>query len=476
MNRLDRVATADRSLSEELANRFLALPSEDIPAETLGKTALCVLDTVGVALAATGLGKAQAAVKLAEEAGGRGEATVWGTAVRASASDAALANGTLAHALDYDDTHTAGVVHSSAVIVPAALALGETIGRVSGRELLTAAILGYEVAARLGRAGPGEMQRHGFHQTSVLGVFGATITAARLLGLSPRSTADALGLAGSMAGGLMEFLSDGSDTKQLHAGLAAQGGLRAARLAAAGARGPRTVLEGKNGLFQSFIDRPLDTGIVLADRDRLEVEEMAVKPYPACHCAHAAVDAILEIRRRQNGEDRGIASIVCEVPSWYLGLVFEPLERKKEPGNAYEGRFSMPFCLASAWIDGGLGPDSFTEKIITEPRRRALGRKVSYEVREFQEFPESFPALVRVAFEDGGVDEAFVPHNRGGVRSPMSEDEIRAKFRECASLIAPPAAAQALEDAILELPQAVDLKRVSAALQEASRSRVSSDL
>jgi hypothetical protein len=265
----------------------------------------------------------------------------------------------------------AAIMHSSSVIVPAALALGESL-KAPGREILAALVVGYQIAARLGRLAPGPFQDNGFQATSVLGVFAATIAAARLLKLTPEEAVNALGTAGSMASGLMAYLSDGSDVKQMHPGWSAMSGIRAARLAKAGFRGPSAVFEYKFGVFKSFARVDITGKWETADGAPWEVELMAPKPYPACLCAHAGVQAILKLRAAGKiaaARADEIANIHCDVPNWYVGLIFEPAAAKASPRTAYEARFSGPWTMARALLDGGLDVWSFSAEKLADPAR-----------------------------------------------------------------------------------------------------------
>ena len=433
-NPLPRPLAAPATLAERLVREFYSIPASDIPDAILARTALCVKDTIGVAIAARTLGVGMAATQVVLEAGGPAHATVWGSGKAVSAEDAALANGMVAHALDFDDTHAAAIMHSSSVIVPAALALGESL-QAPGREILAALVVGYQFAARLGRLAPGPFQDNGFQATSVLGVFAATIAAARLLRLTPEEAVNALGTAGSMASGLMAYLSDGSDVKQMHPGWSAMSGIRAARLAKAGFRGPSAVFEYKFGVFKSFARVDITGKWEAADGAPWEVELMAPKPYPACLCAHAGVQAILKLRAadRISAERAGdIASIHCDVPDWYAGLIFEPAAAKAAPRTAYEARFSGPWTMARTLLDGKLDVWSFGPAKLADPAALALAARCTYTVEALPEFPASFPARVTVTMRDGAKHVEYIAHNLGTPGNPMSAADITAKFLACA--------------------------------------------
>jgi 2-methylcitrate dehydratase PrpD len=470
---LKSLATAP-SFSERLLGLFFDYPALQIPQSARNAVLLCFEDTIGVALAASALGVGTAGATIALEDCGSAEATVWGTGAGARRADACLANGMLAHALDFDDTHPAAIMHASAVNVPVALAVGEAT-RASASEVLAAAILGYEISARLGRLGPGPFQDRGFQSTAVLGIFAATFIAARLMKVGPRVAAQAMGVAGSMASGLMAYLADATDVKQMHPGWSAHSGIRAVQLARAGLTGPATVLEGRFGVFRSFANLDINPESVLSfSGARFEVEEMAPKPYPACLCVHPLVQATLELRARgilSPGSINAMEEIHCEVPQWYVNLVFEPLEQKTVARNAYEGRFSAPYCIARAVLDGKLDVQSFSPESLADQKVIEISRKVTYQARNFQEFPETFPALVRVRLRDGSTHEAFVPHNLGSAKNPLGAAGIASKYRANAEFAIGVNAADRLQAAIRGLEGDTSIETFWALL----RSTVSQD-
>ena len=458
------------TIAESFVERWHAFPTEEIPLRIFQRAALCVEDTLAVAFAATGLGIGNAATTVAS-ATGPGTATIWGTPYRVSAGEAAFANGARSHALDYDDLHPAAIMHSSAFIVPTAIALGEQTG-ASGRDVLAAAIIGYEIAARLGRMAPGSFQENGFQSTAVLGVFGATAIASRLLRLDKRQAVNALGIAGSMAAGLMEFLADGSDVKQMHPGWASHGGIRAAQLAAAGFTGPATVFEGRFGIFRSYVGREVSSeGTADFDGSHWEVEDMAPKPYPACLCVHPQVQAILDLRAR--GEVSAerideIREIRCDVPSFYVGLVYEPAQSKVEIRTAYEARFSAAYCIARALIDGCLDITSFSPEKLKDPVARAIAKKITYRPADLPEFPASFPARVSVTTISGRSVESYIAHNLGSPANPFTPEQFAEKFQICVEPLLGKAASSVLWRTVRALPDAPDIRVLSGMLRNAN--------
>jgi 2-methylcitrate dehydratase PrpD len=455
------------TLAARLVDRWYFLDASTIPVEVLERTALCIKDTLGVAIAARSLGVGMAGTTVALESGGPASATVWGTRHGASAEDAALANGMLAHALDFDDTHAAAIMHSSAVIVPAALAVGELV-QATGPEILAALVVGYQVAARLGKLAPGPFQDNGFQATSVLGAFAAAAVSARLMKLPRREAINALGTVGSMASGLMAYLSDGSDVKQMHPGWAALSGIRAARLAKAGFAGPPAVFEHRFGVFKSFARTDISQTWRTETGADFEVMLMAPKPYPACLCVHALVQAILKLR----GEERisaeradDILSIHCEVPAWYVGLVLEPVAAKAAPRTPYEARFSGPWTMARALLDGKLDVWSFSPDKLSDPAATALCARTTHSIAEFPEFPHSFPARVTVTMRNGETFSEYVAHNLGTPGNPMTSSDIEAKFIACSI----PALGQASARRISALVDGIALEGGAKAIFEALR-------
>lgn len=431
--------------AESLAGWSSTLAFDEIPAEVAAAAKLHLLDAVGTGLAALALNEVPAARAVALELGGVEEATALGLPRRVGASAAALANGSLMHALDFDDTHEVALVHSSVVVAAAALAVGEALG-ASGEDLVAAAVAGLEVSARIGMASPGGLHRRGFHPTSVCGVFAAAAAAARLRGLGPKQTANALGIAGSQASGLMEFLADGSQTKPLHAGWAAHAGILAAALAAHGASGPASVLEGRFGLLASFVGEFDEAALTAGLGSRWETTQIAFKAYPSCHCTHAVLDSVMAAGLRAGEAEEIVALVAGEVA---VELVLEPAERKLAPTTPYEAKFSLPYCIGALLARGELGLDAFTTEAISDPAILEIAARVSYEVTEFAGGGDlSGGVRARVG---GRQVEARSLHPRGGPASPLSADEVCAKFRRNASMALPDADSERLLDLLLSL-------------------------
>jgi len=457
--------------AQTLAAWAVGLSLDDVPADVRQHAKLHLLDTVGCGLAASALGIAGEGRAAMGELGGEGGATVIGLDGALPAPNAAFANAMLCHGLDFDDTHSDSVSHVSTVVSPAALAVAEARG-ASGRDALAAIVAGNEAVTRIGMAASGAFHKRGFHPTAICGIFGAVAASARLSGLDPAAAASALGLAGSMASGIFAYLEDGTATKPVHPAWAAHGGVLAVRLAALGAEGPPSVLEGKFGLYHSFLGAEkgeVDIDGQLADLgSRWETPRIAYKPYPACHVMHGTLGATAEAAAERRFTPAEIADVLVTVPAAWVSLVLEPAEAKVAPRSAYEGKFSLQYSTAAMLVMGKVGVATYSEEAIADPAVLEVARKVRYETRDYPTYPQAFPGGVRVTLASGRRLEADFPYQQGGPENPMSPGEVRAKFRENGSLALSDGDLEALEEAVLSLEEQDDLHTALAPLTRAA--------
>ena len=422
----------------KLAAFVADLRCDDMPAPALDCARRHLLDVLGVAIRGRRSDNAtHARVGIGSMEGSAGPVSVWGTRDTLAAPYAAMANGIAAHVLDYDDTHTDAIVHGSAVLAPVVIALGETLASPAS-ETMAAFVAGWEVAARVGLAARGTFHRRGFHTTSVAGVFGAAAAAARLYRLSPRQTMHALGLAGSQAGGISEYLSNGSSAKSFHTGWSAYSGIVAARLAQAGMTGPESVFEGRygvlrtHGVFEDTSEAELDSQL----GSRWEITRISIKPYPCCHFAHAFIDCVLALAK-QGVTPGNVLQLHCVVPETELPLICEPLSEKQRPDSPYAAKFSLPYLLAAALVDGRIDHATFVEGSIRRDDLRALALRVTYRTALPDEtgFPRYFPGWVEATLRDGRRLIEKLPVNRGHPDNPLDEARVAAKFRDNADAL-----------------------------------------
>jgi 2-methylcitrate dehydratase PrpD len=444
------------TLAERLAAFAADLEFDTLPDEVVASVRLRALDVLGLGLAASTYDFAKPVIAAAADGG---PCTIMGSASTASPAGAALVNGTLAHGLDFDDTHAASITHASAVVVPSVLAIGESRG-IAGPEVITAVVAGYEAIARLGMAAPGAFHARGWHATSVCGVFAAALAAGKLLRLDATRLTHALGLAGSFASGVMEFLEDGSAVKRLHAGWAAHAGVVAATLAAGGLTGPATVLEGRFGFYRTFVGVAPLTEVFETLGRRWETPRISFKPYPCCHLNHAYIDCALRLRREQRVEADAIVSIECRVPEGEIPIVCEPRAAKLRPRTTYEAQFSLPYTIAAAFLDWRVGLGTFTTARLADERLLGLAARVQHVVDPASTFPNGFPGWVRVRLTDGRVVEVREPDGRGGPARPLPSAAIVEKFRENAGRVLLGPRRDELERAVLALESARDIRKV----------------
>ena len=420
MNELPKIAVA-----EELAERIASLDPAQLPNAVRRICEDLLVDVVGLCVAARNEDYIRSALAAWDE---DGACTVIGQERPHSAAGAAFVNGTAAHGEDFDDTFEGGPVHAGAVVVPAVLAACEKYNP-DGRSALIGIAVGVECLCRLSLVAPTLTHKAGFHPTAVFGTVAAAAGVGAALRLAPRALVDALGAAGSMAGGIIEYLAEGSWTKRMHAGWAAQSGLRAALLGRAGFRGPRTVLEGVHGLFHGFAHTARGDYEALTGEfgNRWVTETLAFKPYPCGTMTHPYIDCARRLA------DRGIKSaeieeIVCEVAEGTVHRLWEPLAAKQRPANGYAGKFSTPYCIAAGFIRGNVGLSDFTDAAVRDPAALALAGKVRYDVDPDNPYPKSFTGHIRAVLPGGRTVEERQPHLRGGAHEPLPREDIEEKF------------------------------------------------
>ncbi|MBI4182664.1 MAG: MmgE/PrpD family protein [Proteobacteria bacterium] len=418
---------AARSRSEAFAEWAAALAPADIPPRVRETAANALLDIAGLCIAARGSDYVRALVGGWD---GEGGCTALGHARGFDAAGAAMVNGTAAHGEDYDDTFEGSPVHASTVVIPAVLAACERHGR-SGADALKGIAVGAELMCRLTLVAPTAIHRAGFHPTAVIGAMGAAAGVSAALGLGARQMVDALGVAGSFASGIIEYLAEGSWTKRLHAGWAAQSGLRAALMGGQGILGPRTVFEGAHGFFFAFAERGLAPAFERIDEGlgrAWQMERIAFKPFACGTMTQPFIDCAVRLAGMGVGAEE-IVSIRCKVGEGTVHRLWEPLAEKHRPSTPYSAKFSVPYCIAVGFLDRAAGLEQFAEARVRDPAALALAGKVSYEVDPENDYPRNYSGHLAATLRDGRTVEVRQPHLRGGVREPLPRAEIAAKFR-----------------------------------------------
>lgn len=422
---------------------------DDVPDDVVEATKLRMLDVMGLALAGSGIGFGRSTRAAAVALSPPGPCRVFGTGERVGLGTAAFTNAALAQALEFDDTHNESIVHMSSPSVTAALAMSET-REVTGRELLLAIAIGNEISCRVGCVAPGQFHKRGLHPTALFAPFGVAFAAGKLLGLDRDSLASAAGIAGSSAAGLLECWADGTQTKFLHSGSAAQSGIAAALLAAHGATGPARVFEGRFGLFASHLQDPA----IPKDFDRLvgelgvrwESRNSSFKPYPAAHVLHPYLDALFRLQQEHGITAADVARIDCPVAAFIVGIVCEPVDEKVAPASDAHCRVSLQHTIAEALVFGSLGRHAYGDDRRTHPEVRDLAARVGFHVDPDYPGPGRFKGGVEVTLRDGRVLSLTQEHNRGSVENPMTYGELRAKFDDNAGDLLEPEARDQLAE------------------------------
>jgi 2-methylcitrate dehydratase PrpD len=457
---MDASAHAKPLIAETLARFTAGLACENIPPMVAARAKHLMLDGVGIAFASAGFDFAHRALTALTGLAGTGGAPVIGLPATLPLRDAALMNGILIHGLDYDDTHTEGVVHPTASLLPTVLAVGGRT-RASGAAALAAYIAGVEAAARLGAVAKGGFHQIGFHPTGLVGAFACALAAGKLFGLSVEQLVMAQGIVLSAAAGSLEFLEDGAWTKRFHPGWAAVSGITAAALAQQGFVGARRAYEGRFGLYASHLQQRWEPAeLARATRDLGEVWEVlqvAVKPFPACHFTHACADAAIALRRDHRLAADDIRHVEALVPEEVVKTVCEPVANKRRPQNSYDAQFSIPYIVAAALCRGRFGLAELTAETIADPAILALADRIDYRIDRQSGFPRYYSGEVIVTTGDGRSLRQREPKNRGCGDRPLAEHEILAKFHDNAGRSAAPERARAIAAALLGLDTAADI-------------------
>lgn len=397
-------------------------------AEARAAGRLHMLDALGVGLAASTLDQGETWRKFSDGLS-QGPALLLTRAGGTSPSDAALVNGGLIHSLEFDDTHTASIVHGSAVLLPAALAAAQA-STATGEAMLVSYIKGWEALIRMGLAAQGGFQRRGFQITSVGGALVAALIAADLMGANDDQAVAAIGIALSQASGVFEFLTNGSSVKSMHPGWAAHAGLMAAQLAMAGMGGPETAIEGSRGLFAAFTAEGKGADEFrrqLADFGRIwHIENAAFKFVPSCHYLHPFVEGARLLMERGVRVDE-IESVMLRIAEGAAPIVCDPWEIKLEPRDGHAARWSLPVVVAEQFIHGRVDLETFTRP--ADAATRALARRMSWQKLEPHKFPHAFEAELTVTLRDGSRQTIRIDDVFGNASRPAGQDAVLEKFK-----------------------------------------------
>lgn len=451
-------------LSQAIAEHIATARFEHLSPKGVQMTKYSLLDALGVMLGASGIGEGcDAFAQLAIESGAKPEAVILGYGVRTSASLAALANGAMAHALDFEDAHDGAPVHPNAQSIPAALALAESLGTIDGKQLITAIAVGCDLTCRLGLGTTKSIDEFGWYPPPLFGAFGATAAAANLLRLDARRTLDALSLTLCQVSCSAEIKhSPQSVLRSVRDSFPAQVGVVSARLAQKGVRGFDQPFEGKAGFFNNFARGNYDSAALTHELSkRFEGENVSFKPWPACRGTHAYIDAALQLMARHEFKTSDIASghmIGHRVQT----MLYEPQASKRAPKTAIDAKFSLPFTVATALCRGQVTLASYGDAVLRDPEVLELAKRLTFAVSTNPAATDNATrGTLALTMRDGKTFEQHVENPLGHASRPMSESALRDKFVQCMALARDSgivARADKIAQTVLDLENVSDLR------------------
>ncbi|BCJ86394.1 MmgE/PrpD family protein [Effusibacillus dendaii] len=415
------------SLSAKLARFIVDTKYEDLPHDVVEFTKLCILDWLSSAIAGSVKPSVQMVDQLAKELGGFEQATLV-TGGRTSVANAALVNGAASHVVELDDIHKGSIIHAATVVVPAALAVAEWMGK-SGKDLITAVAVGYDVCFRIGEA-VSPSHYYYWHNTATCGTFGSAAAVAKLLELDEKQIVHALGNAGTQAAGLWEFIVDGAMSKQLHTAKAAMNGLLASLLAQKGFTGPSKILEGDRGFFKAMSESYDETRITNGLGERFKITENSFKIHASCRHTHPAVDLIIRAKKEHSLQPSDIRKIHVGGYQSVINITDNP-----NPQTVYAAKFSLQYCVSLALVKGKAGLPDFTEESLWDPEIRSLIPKVELTLDSAvnDAYPEKWGSVVEIETQDGKRIQLSTEYPKGDPEHPVTADDLVAKFRELAA-------------------------------------------
>lgn len=445
-----------------LAQHIVKTNYRDIPPAAVEAAKNDIIDILGVAVAGSRQAGCREIMELVGDWRGKEESTVIMYNTKVPSPFAALVNGTMAHALDYDDAHEGIILHAGVAVVPAAFAIAERIGKITGKAFLTAVNLGIDILCRLGEASNKNPAELGFMYTSLYGIFGAAVTAGKLLALSEKQMVNAIGIAYSQAAGNFQCVIDGALTKRLQAGFAAMGGVTSALMASKGLTGASNSLEGEKGLFQVYHRGDYNPTRLTENLGKhFAVVDLSFKPYPCCRNCHPFIDATLELvlENHINIDDIKEINTRC---SEVARLLCEPPEVKQRPRGVVDAQFSIPWVIASALVKGKVSLENFTQDAILDESVIRMASRIKADVDPLMEARTTTPAVVEMKMK--GTERIYskrIDIAKGHPDKPMSWNEIYEKFNDCVAHGIRPISLEKIKNLLSILRDLEDVEDVS---------------
>ena len=416
----------ETSVAEKFSGWVHNLNINDIPEEVVNKLQLIITDSFGLMVSAKSEPYIKSLINALEE---HGNCTLVGHDKKVNPFNASIINGTAIHGEDFDDTFEGTPVHVGSVMVPAILSSAQA-KNLNGQNFLKGLVVGSELICRLALVAPTAVHRQGFHPTAIFGAFGSSIGVSSLLGNTINEMSSGLGIVGSMASGIIEYLAEGTSTKRLHPGWAAGCGWQSANFAKSGFLGPRTVFEGQHGVFNCFARSNIEPDFLQITSDlgnRWETKNLALKPYACGTMAQPFIDCAIKLKSKI-GNVENIDKVIASVGEGTVHRLWEPLKEKQNPSTPYGAKFSVPYCISIGLINGSAGLNEFTEKCLKNLEVIKLAAKVNYEINPKDEYPKNYTGKIKIIMKDGTTYSSSQECLRGGRRDPLSRTEVIKKF------------------------------------------------
>ena len=415
-------------IAENFSEWSFKLKIEDVPTAVLNKIKLIFMDSFGLIYAS----RNEEYIKtLKTSFTDCGNFTIPGHKEKLNSFDAILLNGTAIHGEDFDDTFEGTPVHVGSVMVSSILTATEYY-KLKPEQIILGIVTGAELICRLALVSPMAIHKQGFHPTAILGAFGASIGVSKILENNINQTTSSLGIVGSMASGIIEYLAEGTWTKRMHPGWAGSCGWKSAHLGKTNFKGPRTVLDGNHGLFNTFAHSsivPNFSKLINKLGSYWHTNDLAMKPFACGTMTQPFIDCAIKARKKIN-DYKSIKSISCKVGEGTVHRLWEPLSEKRNPSTPYSAKFSVPFCIAIGIIYGKAGLSQFTEKEVNDEDILKLCSKIDYEIDPLNEYPKNYSGEINITLENGDIISQKQSNLRGGKLFPLNRQDVELKFIE----------------------------------------------